>query len=112
MEFDLGGGEICLRDNHPIRLQQARGLRITCTAGIIWLTVSGVPGDVFLQPGETHELAGNGLALIESLGSGRIRLHRAERFRHLSSVATTIHRLLGYWPKARCTGGGRLSRPG
>lgn len=112
MEFDPGAGEICLRDNQPVRLRRARGLRITCTAGTVWLTVSGVPGDIFLQPGETHQLAGNGLALIESLGNGRIRLHKPKPFRHLSRVVAEIHRLIGYRPKTRCTAGGRLSRMG
>jgi hypothetical protein len=112
MEFDLSSGEICLRDNHPIRLQQARGLRITCTAGTIWLTVNGVPGDIILQPGESHQLTGNGLALIESLGSGRIRLHKPERFRHLSRVTAAIRRLIGHREKAGTTASGRLSRIG
>jgi hypothetical protein len=49
MEIDLSAGELCLRDNQPIRLRRARGLRITCTAGTVWLTVSGVPGDILLH---------------------------------------------------------------
>lgn len=109
MEFDLRSGEVCLRDNHPIRLQQARGLRITCTAGTIWITVSGVPGDIFLQTGETHQLASNGLALIESIGTGRVRLKKPERFRRLFRVAAEINRLIGYSGKTGFTASGRFS---
>jgi hypothetical protein len=114
MEIDLSAGELCLRDNQPIRLRRARGLRITCTAGTVWLTVSGVPGDILLQPGDSHQLAGNGLALIESLGlgSGRIRLSQAAHFHHRSRVAAAIRRLIGQRDTAGAMAGGRLQRIG
>jgi len=77
MKFDPGSGELGLADNHPLSLRGARGLRIVCTAGTIWLTVDGEPGDIFLLPGQSHRLVSNGLALVESIGGGRIRLERA-----------------------------------
>lgn len=74
MKIDLGSGEICLRDNHPLRLDGARGLRIECTAGTIWITETGQREDIFLSPGQSYRLAGNGVSLVESVGDGRIRL--------------------------------------
>ena len=39
MKIDLNASELCLADNSPISLRGVRGLRITCTAGTIWITV-------------------------------------------------------------------------
>lgn len=78
MRIDPGPGEVCLVDNNPLTLRGARGLRVVCTAGTIWLTVEGEPGDTFLRPGQSHCIVSNGLALIESIGSGRIRLEKPQ----------------------------------
>lgn len=98
MKIDLGSGELCLADNHPLSLHDARGLRIVCMAGTIWLTVDGEAGDVFLHPGESHCIVSNGLALIESIGSGRIRLERPQR---LAGLRQQLARLAGTWHPAR-----------
>jgi hypothetical protein len=39
MEIDLRSGEVCLQHNQPVRLSDAHGLRVICTAGTIWITV-------------------------------------------------------------------------
>lgn len=79
MSSDTTAGEFDLRENHPLRLRRARGLHITCTAGTLWITVSGDGADTFLTPGQTCQLGSNGLALIESLGDGRVQLERRPR---------------------------------
>ena len=109
MEFDLRSAEVCLQDNRPIRLQQARGLRITCTAGTVWITVTGEPGDIFLVPGQTHQVSSNGLAIVESIGTGRIRLKRPASFPSLFRLATELQRLTGFGDKTGCTAIGRFS---
>jgi len=58
MDLDLYKSELCLTDNAPIRLLSARGVRITCTAGLVWLTVEGEAGDIFLAPGQNFPGAG------------------------------------------------------
>lgn len=77
MHIDLGSGELCLRHGEPLRLARASGLRINCLAGNIWITVAGEPADVFLMPGQSYRIKGQGLALIESIGAGRVRLEMA-----------------------------------
>jgi len=74
MKIDVSAGEICLIDNCPISLRGARGLRIACTAGTVWITVADELGDTFLSAGQTHVVQGNGLAIVESIGSGSIRI--------------------------------------
>lgn len=74
MKIDLGSGELCLRHGKPLRLVRAAGLRVDCLAGNIWITVAGESADVFLRAGECYRIKNRGLALIESIGDGRVRL--------------------------------------
>lgn len=75
MKIDLGAGELCLAENRPLRLQDACGLRIRCTAGMVWITVAGESADVFLAAGESYRIPGAGDVLIEGVGSGRIMVN-------------------------------------
>jgi hypothetical protein len=74
MKINLQSREICLRENQPLRLERARGQRICCTAGILWVTLSGEQNDIFLRNGEWLDIADDGLVLIESIGLGRMHL--------------------------------------
>lgn len=74
MEIALQSAEFCLKDNHPLSLRSAKGLHITCTAGTLWITITGKPEDIFLTAGDNYQLPGNGLAIVESIGLGRFRL--------------------------------------
>lgn len=77
MNFDLYNSELCLAHNAPVRLMSARGVRICCTAGRVWLTVDGEAGDILLTAGGSHLVRGRGLALLEAIGSGRVRFEKA-----------------------------------
>lgn len=77
MQLDLHDCELCLADNAPVRLSRARGLTVRCTAGRVWLTVDGEAGDIILVAGQFHRIRSNGLALLEAIGSGRVRLEPA-----------------------------------
>ena len=77
MKIDLGSGELCLRHGMPLRLVRAAGLRIDCLAGNIWITVAGEAADIFLMAGDSYRITGQGLALIESIGNGQVRLAMA-----------------------------------
>ncbi len=77
MHLDLQNGELLLAADAPVALSGARGIRVACTAGTVWLTIEGERGDIFLSPGESHLIAADGLALVEAArGSGRVRLQR------------------------------------
>ena len=102
MKIDVSASEIRLIDNCPISLRGARGLRITCTSGTIWITVAGEPGDTFLGAGQSHVVQGNGLAIIESIGSGGIRIGRAGTMPAWRSWLAKLRRLFA---------GGRQAMP-
>ena len=85
MEINLRSGEVCLQDNQPVRLNGARGLR--------WITQTGVAEDVFLHPGQSCRICNNALALVESVGGGKIRIEQAETFALLKLMRNSIQNL-------------------
>ncbi len=92
MKLDPCNSQICLTANRPLRLLAARGVRITCTAGIAWLTVAGEAGDILLAAGESHRVRSNGLALVEAIGTARVQLEQP-----LPGWATLWRAARGYW---------------
>ena len=93
MKIDVSSGEIRLTDNCPISLRGARGLSIACTAGTVWITVADEPGDTFLSAGQTHVVQGNGLAIVESIGSGSIRIGKPGKQPVSRAWLSTLRRL-------------------
>lgn len=63
-----------LTTNRPLPLLKARGIRVHCVEGVVWMTVAGVPGDFVLRAGESYCIPGKGLVLIEALPSARVHL--------------------------------------
>jgi len=96
MRIDVSSGEIRLTENQPLSLREARGLRVECTSGIVWITLSGQTADVFLKAGESHLLRGNGLALIECIGDGSIRIGMSERRPGIAHRLASLRRSV--WP--------------
>ena len=74
MKIDIGSGQIQLAEGHPLSLRGACGQRIECTTGMVWITVAGQFADIFLSAGQSHQVQGNGLTLVESIGTGSIRI--------------------------------------
>lgn len=74
MDIAFDGSEFCLQENRPLRLRRARGLRVRCTAGCLWITAVGMREDIFLSAGDSWTLDSHRLVLVESLGAGRARL--------------------------------------
>ena len=94
MKIDVSAGEIRLADNSPISLRGARGLRITCTAGTIWITLAGEPCDIFLNDGDCYVVHGNGLAIVESIGNGGFRIGKPDKPTTALTWLATLRRLL------------------
>ncbi|NMG74400.1 DUF2917 domain-containing protein [Aromatoleum diolicum] len=74
MRMSLSNGIIQLDALKPLAIRDARGVRLECTAGRVWLTVQGQPGDFYLAAGDGLCLASNGLALVEGMPRGSVRL--------------------------------------
>ncbi|HCZ17852.1 MAG TPA: hypothetical protein DHV85_25420 [Candidatus Accumulibacter sp.] len=101
MDFDLFNSEFCLAHNAPVRLTSASGVRIICTAGLVWLTVEGEAGDIFLAPGDSHHVRGRGLALLEAIGSGRVRFQKAASPSRSLLLPRLLEPLQRLWQRGR-----------
>jgi hypothetical protein len=58
-----------------VPVTDARGARIDCLDGRVWLTQEGSPEDVVLEVGESHAIACRGLAVLQALRGARVALH-------------------------------------
>lgn len=75
---------IQLDDGDSLRLSGARDLRIQASASTgagagsraphLWLTESGRSEDVFLRPGDSHRVRGNGRVIATAFGPIRLRV--------------------------------------
>ncbi|TXI76953.1 MAG: DUF2917 domain-containing protein [Dokdonella sp.] len=90
MNLKLNSSELCLAHNVPVRLPFAKGTRVICVEGVLWLTVSGEAGDVFLRPGEVYAIHGRGPAVLEAIGGGRARLERKVPWWRFQRVRTLL----------------------
>lgn len=89
MWLSLRYGLIKLTENEPLAFRGGRGMHVECTEGRVWLTVEGQAGDFFLAEGENLRIDSNGLALIEGLPRGTVRL-----VRHTPWPVSSVNRLL------------------
>lgn len=72
MKLDWSGAELFLPAGGLLRLEDARGNRIMCTAGVLWITVAGKSDDIFLRAGECYDIPAQGLVLVEGLENSRV----------------------------------------
>jgi len=97
---------IPLADRETLVLEDAAGVVIDATSGLLWVTVTGEPGDVFLSPGQSYCVMARGRVVIEGATKSlnELRLHcpaaflaaRARPFRdhaHLCMLPTLLRGL-------------------
>ena len=71
----IAGDVIRLRDGGLWSAARPRTpLRIRCTAGTVWITQSGRPGDTLLHAGDTLMADGHGKLVIQALGDATVRV--------------------------------------
>lgn len=66
--------EYALSSDVPLRLEDAGGRVLEAISGVTWITVYGQATDILLRPGQRFTVPNDGLALLEAIGSSRIRL--------------------------------------
>jgi hypothetical protein len=60
-----------LQRGDVLPLADARGVRVACLEGTLWITQEGDPHDIVVQSGEAHEVARDGRTVIQALDAGR-----------------------------------------
>lgn len=86
-----------LHENHPLRLVGAKGRRVQCLEGVVWLTAYNLPTDIFLRAGGSWEIPNGGLVLVEAIGTCRVRVDLPRSFdydRYRLLVPTAVMRML------------------
>ena len=68
------GSTFALPAGALLRLEEPRGLQVTCEAGHLWITEQDQPDDVWLAAGQRVWLVGDGLAVLEAKGDARLRI--------------------------------------
>ena len=56
---------VSLAHGEALALDGAHGSIVEAGAGLLWLTVEGEAGDVFLSAGQSHRIVGQGRVVIE-----------------------------------------------
>ena len=90
--------EFVLHENHPLRLMRARGRRVECVSGIVWITAYNQSGDFLLRPGMVFIVPNDRLALIEAIGCCNVRVEQP------GSLQRTLSGMLGAGAAAVSTG--------
>lgn len=93
--------EFELHANYPLRLRHARGSRIEALSGILWITAYNEGTDFELRPGQVFLVPNDGLALIEPVGRGVVRVERQRSLRALPRLWAPL--LARRTPKSKST---------
>ena len=57
-----------------MRLAFRRSLDIQCLEGVFWITQDGRRADIVIEAGQTVELCSPGIAFVQALAAGCLRL--------------------------------------
>ena len=74
MRMSLDNMVIQLAERKMLTILDARDIRIECNEGMVWLTAEGQPGDFLLEKGEHLLIKSKGLAFIQGMPYGLIKL--------------------------------------
>ena len=89
-------------EEKQLAFRGAREVHLECTEGVVWLTVEGQPGDFLLTRGERLGIESNGLALVQGLPSGSVRMvseaicsiRRVDKFDWYFNLITLLSRFI------------------
>jgi hypothetical protein len=61
-----------LEPHSVLTLSDSKGAGVQCLEGAVWITEEDDRNDIVLAPGESHEIARRGRALVQAMGAARI----------------------------------------
>jgi len=67
MNIELQASNIVLARDGMIAIRAARGVRISCLKGALWITQDNYVQDFIVGPGQTHIIDYSGLTLVTAL---------------------------------------------
>jgi hypothetical protein len=63
-----------LEPHSILPMREAKGARLECIDGAVWITEEGNRNDFILEHGDAHALADDGRAVVQAIGAARIAL--------------------------------------
>ena len=91
---------LLLHPDRPLRLDAARHAELRVESGTVWITASGMAGDLFLAAGERYRVPKDGMVLVEAMrGTAVARLETNKRH-PVSVLAESLRAML---PKGLAT---------
>jgi hypothetical protein len=115
MIFDMKRMVIELEYRGIVPLENAKGTRVDCLRGRIWITERGCTEDIVLETGESYEILRGGVAVVQALRDTVVAL-RAPTVprpgRGLANVLTGERGERTYQMLMRCPGGRYILSPG
>ena len=74
MRMSLDNMVIQLAERKILTIRDAREIRIECNEGVVWVTIEGQSGDFLLEKGEHLLIKSKGLAFIQGMPYGLVKL--------------------------------------
>lgn len=79
MKVDIERATMDLDRMQMLRLRGARGVRLSCGKGSLWVTQEGVARDDFLVPGRSQEIETDGMVVIEAMSASSLTIDSGKR---------------------------------
>lgn len=96
--------DFALVEDYPLRFSNAKGRRVECLSGTVWITACNELPDYMLKAGDVFIIPNNGLTLIEAIGDCRVRIDLPNLFLHMLLRLLAVcgwDRLTQAWSKLR-----------
>jgi hypothetical protein len=77
MNLQIEQGCVHLSRHGHFGLLDARGAKLTCVSGALWITQDNDIRDIVLTPGEHFELDRDGLAIVQATDNASVRVRLA-----------------------------------
>jgi len=88
MKLALGQSRVGLERDQVIAVRDAKGVRVCCLDGALWITQERMAADVVLEAGQSLVIDSPGLTLVMALRPSTLRLR--ERVSRVSAVWQTL----------------------
>jgi glycine/D-amino acid oxidase-like deaminating enzyme len=88
MKVDIERATMNLDRMQMIKLRGAKGVRLSCRTGSLWITQEGVARDDFLVPGRSQAIETDGVVVIEAMSASSLTIDSGKR---AGVVVTATH---------------------
>jgi hypothetical protein len=86
MKMNLSKATLDLDRLQIVRLRGAKGVRLTCRKGMLWVTQEGIRRDDFLAPGCGVTVETGGTVLVEALSASSATVEHGEEAVEVSTA--------------------------